>query len=426
LDTSDFQLLRCVAEGQLHRIDGELTGLVPDQRGSTYVRFFALHIEAIRTLIDSVSESYASSDDLMEQTVLGRKLYRLKFLLDQIHSNVFDYKGDVGRRDLPVGLLYLTDALVVDLLKASADPLIHLDGLYMYSTQRIKVEWEKLSNELGVVWSEDAEPIVFNLPGLDPTNAFLSPILAHEVGHSVIQRQDLVNDLEGKLDGSEVERLKSELSSADPSVGIDDALSQFQRWAEELLCDALATELTGPSLLFSSAVFLPASAAGQSGRNHPDAGQRIALTLRQMELGGWIPLLEHVCPVILEWLRTVALVPPVDNSPREGFLRSLVDLAQDAIAKIASDHVGSSLSSASYEAVEGEMSALLAQGIPPADLPGGPVSVWQIVNACWLHGIVGHGDNSVGLAEVVTDEQLSNFTLKTVEMASVLNLWRVE
>lgn len=426
MDHASFALLVRVAGDQLRRLRSFLGDLSAGQRGSTYIKFVGLHLEAIDGLVGQIADEYSQAGTDFERSVVGRKLYRIKIFLDDIHGNLVEHRGDIGRTDLPVGVLHIVDALIEDLLKASADPVVHLGQPYMYSTIRMADQWKRLSGELGVSWTEPVEPIIFNLPGLDPGNALLSPILAHEVGHSVIQRHDLVAEVDSRLDVTKVEALKLTYA-ATPGALTDEAMEQFGRWVEELLCDALATELTGPGLLFAGAVFLPASSAGHSGPSHPDPAQRIALTLEQLSRGGWIPFLETSCPSTLAWLRHLASVGPASSSPREVLLRELVVLATDALIEVATDYVAAStLDWSEFNSKEGAIRDLVVAGIPPAELDGKPVSPWLIIVAVWMNAIETHGDSANGLASAVADAPLSKFALKTVEMSRVLKFWKAE
>lgn len=424
MEANSFALLGSTVEGQLGRLRAVLTTLPKDQRGSTYLGFVDRHLVALDQLTSETQTSFQAGDDA-EQEIYGRKLARIHYLLGFLHHEVFEYRADIGRRDLPPGILYLVDYLIAHLLKASADPLIHLNPMYMYSTQRLVHRWDRLSRELGLSWDGPVEPVIFNLPGLDPGNALLSPVLTHEVGHSVIQRNDLVSEVGARLNIATVDALKVELLAADPEVKVDDALDQFARWAEELLCDALATEITGPCFAFSVAVFFPASAAGRSGPDHPDPAQRFELALHQLSLNGWMPVLQQLCPVTTAWLKTVAKVGPLSSpTPVETFLRKLVDLARIPIREVAVKYVGESLTWATFQPLEQQLSEMLAEGLPPAELDSDPVPLWHIMTAIWLYSFTVHGDEPKGLVAAVEDHSLSRFALKAVEMSQVLRLWR--
>lgn len=424
MDADTFGLLAEAVEGQAVRLRAVLDDIAPQQRGSSFAAFVRRHLEAIEQMAAAVVAAFPQAPD-PATPILGNKLSRCRGMLSDLHSELVTYSGDIGRRDLPSGLLYLVDSLIDDLLMARADPLFHLDGRYMYSTQRVLDRWKPLSTQLGVVWAEPAEPVIFNLPGLDPGNAFFSPVLVHEVGHSVIQRHDLVLDLLGQLDTTAVRAIEDAYTAADPNADVRGAQDQFQLWAEELLCDALATELTGPSFIFSVAVFFPASAAGQSGPHHPDPAQRFEQTLDQLGSAGWDSALAARCPSVFAWLNTLPAVPPMlPSTPRDLFLRSLVELARPRIIDVARHHVTATMTWDSYIRSADQLESLLAAGIPPAGLDGEPVPPWNVVAAVWLYALSVHGDTPEGLVLAVKDQKLSRFALKTIEMSRVADLWR--
>jgi hypothetical protein len=424
LDSDSFELLDRVVEAQVERLRSGLAHVERDQRGSTYVEFVGRHLCALDTRVSEIRADFGSADEA-ERTFHARKLLRIRALLNEFHGEVLDYRSDIGRKDLPSGLLHLVDYLIEDLLKASADPIIHLDSEYMYSTQRLLDRWRKISNDLGIEWTETVEPVIFNLPGLDPGNALLAPVLAHEVGHSVIQRNDLVATLDSRLDSVALQLLKDEYLASSDEASLNACLGKFSFWAVELLCDALATELTGPSFAFSVAVFFPASSAGQSGPKHPDPAQRFSLALHQLKTNGWEPALRRLTPNVFSWLEGVERVQPmVPPDADERFLRNLVDFAIPSIAAVAKEYVGSCLDWGSFEPLEDTLGGLIAAGIPPAELAGEPVPPWHTVAAIWLYGIAVHGDVPAGLVRCVEDVSLNGFTLKTIEMIRVLKLWK--
>lgn len=423
MDNHTFNLLRGAVAGQIGQLTEVLDRTATGQRGSTFAIFVRRHLHAIEERASSIETAFAGASTPVKPA-LGIALARCRLLLTQLHSELVTYCFDIGRQDLPAGLLYLVDLLIDDLLKASADPLIHLNDRYMYSTQRILHRWENLSTHLGITWKEPAEPVIFNLPGLDPGNAFLAPVIAHEVGHSVIQRHDLVLELLGRLDASEIQILKETYRSADDDADVKVAQEQFQFWAEELMCDALATELTGPSFMFSVAVFFPASSAGASGPRHPDPSQRFCQTLEQLASAGWEEPLQAACPGVFAWLKTLPTVPPiVPSTPRETFLRGLVDVARPHIIQVARDYVTARMTAETFTPVGERIRALLAAGVPPGELDSKPVPPWQIIVAAWFYALEVHGDTPEGLVAAVEDGGLSRFTLKSVEMSRVMDLW---
>lgn len=420
MDEGSFRfLLECVS-AQEKRLEALIPEL-PGGRGSTYIEFVAAHVAGATAYRKDLAHRYdaANSDD--ERTVLGNQLLRIDFYLKEMHEAVYRFRSDAGRTDLPVGLIYLIEALMEGLDLAATDRIVHLDDYYMYSVVPLVDKWSALSAALGVVFTDPARPIVFNLPGADPANIFLSPIVAHEVGHAVEWASGLLARCIDKVDVAELNAVVSNASTINADVDANEILNL---WFVELLCDALAVALTGPSMLFASLVFLPAPAGGEPSKTHPDPLRRIDLLLKQLAADGWMPLLEAHVPGVLAWARTSATLP----SPREAVVVELekgIEVVAQALADVAKEVVGERLlTPAAYDLVSGPIGEALEAGIPPCEHDGKPFDVWPIVLGTWLFGITQAGGDPASLPKVAGDSQLNGFALKAIEMSTILRTWR--
>lgn len=352
-----------------------------------------------------------------EERAKARDLQRLAHELNLLYEAISLFGDDVGRTDLPIGLLHLVDELISDLLPSGADPIVHTATSNMYSTWSI---FHAMPSILDPNALATPHPVAFNLPGLDPGNAMFAPILAHEVGHTCWQR-GMGQDLVARLDKPAIDAVLSAAvqSGADPQQ----LMEQFSGWLQELMCDALAATLTGPSFLFASVVFLPGPGAAVLG-THPYPRDRLGFTLRILDNLGWFPELEELVPDVLAWCRDLAQNPDLQGSPVETALRLAAEIAEPAMMALAEETAVNRLSADHFAAARSDLFDHLDLEIPPVTSAGLPTSAWMAISACWLREIQRRsGDGPAALPAIAADERLNRFLLKTVELSGIVRLW---
>jgi hypothetical protein len=331
------------------------------------------------------------------------------------------YLDDVGRRDIPVGLWQSIDVLVEGLLPGGADPVIHFDDHYMYSTADLVTAVQGGLAALGVAYPDSVvRPVVFFLPGTDPSNALLMPILAHEVGHTAVEQNSLGSKAFKRVDAVRLNTLFDDCLQAAGNPPPGPWQVQLFRWMDELLCDALATVLTGPSLLFASATFLPAPDPGTLG-SHPFPADRLRISVQQLKALGWSKVLQESIPKTLAWLESLKAPPPTDD--RERFLRGAVDIIEPALFEVAKSHAKQTLTPADFGAVSGDLVTMIQANIPPAQVKGRHVDPWAITLAAWIYQFSALGDTPKSLAVAVADRKFNAFVHKSIEMAGITRLW---
>jgi len=367
-------------------------------------------------------------DDAAAVEVELRGLLRLLPQLDGIHRLVATYRVDVGRQDLPVGLMHLVDRLVDDLLPSSTDPLIHLDSDYMYSTlPLVAYSGFVLHGSSAGAQAQsfpEPHPVAFNLPALDPSSALLAPILAHEVGHAAC-REKLINEVAQALPtqqiNDEFQAAAAQLPAMTQAIAAEWS-GAFRDWFEELLCDAVATALTGPSFLFALSVFLPAPAAHAVG-SHPHERDRIGFCLRLLDQLGWTPFLETHVREIYEWCADLAGSPVLDGTSKETFLRAAMTTIEPLLFRVATEHVTTGMTS--DQAEQGRVAALelLALEVPPVAADDQLLTPWQVILYGWLSEIARLGSDPQALVMAVSNRDLNAFLTKTIELAGIARLW---
>lgn len=424
MDQPDFEFLLSHLEAQEKRLRLFLDRRQKQARGSTFIRLVRLHISGAGNLRAQLAVQYAAAADPTARGAIERKVLRLREALDDLHIWAVHFAADVGRTDIPVGLMYLVDAMLGVVMTEPRDALFHTDDNYMYSVISPVQPLSELFDTKVVAWAETTQPVILNLPGADPTNMFLAPILAHEVGHPAVVEQGLLNQFDHTVDKSAIQPVWDDCVKMGVS---DSALREvFSKWITELICDAFAVAIAGPSMLFASLAFLPGPIAGRFGESHPDAAHRIALTIRWLEELGWDEWLADRLPEVDAWARGLAGQTADPKVP--AVLRRLSDAVPycgDAIWSIVSTIVGlHRFEPVQYVPFEHEASALLSHRIPPVEIGSGSLQPWVIVLATWVHALSMRGANPAVVAHCVDDRPQSEAALKAIELASVLRLWR--
>jgi len=420
MDQQSLELLETLLTDRLARIEAICSAASPG-RGHRMIALARIISSSLAGEKDRVVQSYtaAGSDD--ERRAVLRRLLRL-LQLSEVLSLLKPYVDDIGRRDVPLGLWRMIDLMIAGLLPNGADAIIHFDDHHMYATADLAAGVATVLSTLGTAYADPIRPVVFFVPGTDPTNALLLPILAHEVGHTAVEQANLGSATLSKVDITALNQLfdKSLKAAGNPPPGPWQV--QLFRWVDELLCDALATVLTGPSLLLSSAMFLPAPNPGALS-SHPFPADRLRLSLEQLDRLGWLPLVTSVAPGIVQWLRGLQ-VPTPSDPPRQEFLRGAIEILKPAIFEVSENHVREPLNPVAFTAVQTDLVALLTDGIPVAEVSGSAVQPWAIVLAAWLSQIGLRGDAPRSLASATADRQFNSLVHKSIELSGILTIWK--
>lgn len=392
-----------------------------------HAQFVTASDRAFKNIVDADQTNEPRSSMLLE--LAGRQLERIRIQLDSLHIYFATYRDAVARSDIPVGLQHLVDLLMEQIVGTDGDPVIHLNPNNMYSTIDMVPALQELTAALdppGETFAGRRHPILFNLPALDPKNVLLAPVLAHEVSHTLVSR-DLLRTFqqEMQVDGTlaVVQSDLVPLESATP--GVSGPLGQqFRAWSSELLCDAIALALTGPSFLFALVAFAPPSASGSSGDRHPDNQDRVAFALELADQLGWIAPMEERCPGLLGWLRHVSSQPVLQNTPAETFLRSAILTTASTRTSVVLDQIGDAYRGDASLSRLDEASHWLAQGVPMVDPGGQALSPWEVVLAGWFGAIKVHGDLPESVAIAAHDEGFNALLVKGIEYSQIVSSWR--
>lgn len=357
--------------------------------------------------------------------LLSNQLERLEPVLDNLHIPLATYREAVARADVPVGLQHLIDVLMEEIIPSKGDPIIHLDSTNMYSTYDLASSiGETISKVFPQASNFDGtHPIVFNLPALDPSNVLLAPVLAHEVAHTAVDRKLMtafLDELAGNAAFSDINIAFQSLEKGDQ----EEARRRLFAWTEELLCDAVAITMFGPSYMFAFTSFVPPTNTMPASPSHPDIQERMGYSLRLVDALGWRRFLEENSPGLLRWLEECSLHPvPVDGSVAS-FLRVAIERTSLLRQQIALSHIEKPFECDQNANIVVKASPQLAAGVPIGEIEGVALTTSEVVLAAWMGAVLTHGDRPGTLALAAGDLGYNNVVVKALENCQIVRNWQ--
>ncbi|MCA1706312.1 MAG: hypothetical protein LC808_24815 [Actinobacteria bacterium] len=334
--------------------------------------------------------------------------------------------------NLNLGSLYATEEYARILVGTDVDLVVVPNPEYMYAT----TSWPfsaVIDNTPGFTPSTSRRPIVLNYPLSDSDRLLLHPIFAHELGHASADEHGLVAAVEAELDGDPSFRAGLQQTVEDIAANstavtkpqISGMLRGWLRdWIEELLCDHLAIEASGPAFIWAFAMFVMPFSYGEPGSEHPPNTVRLRLALEHLARRGWRPYMERVAPEVTAWLDAIAADASGYLDTRFAFLREQLlahaRILQDAAIGRAGTHT---LDPAASEAVADEAARLLSRLILPVGL-NDPLEGRAILLGGWQQALRDHGDSPSGMVSALMDRRLQDLIGKAIEMSVVAAAWK--
>ena len=392
---------------------------VPPSRGSSVVPLIHFICDSIATRAERFGAQIltAPAEDVASYFRMLQQLLKVEVSL---HDYVSKYRSEIDRHDLPVGLLYLVDSIALDLLGSEFDPLIHTDSKRNYSTDSLLHDLQPLIKQCDGSYSETTKPIIFNVPALDPANAFLAPILVHEAAHTYLRTSTLVSEIQTAMPDKVqqlAEKYKKDTGSTWPH-------RIFDNWVAELLCDCIALLMTGPSFPLALSSLAASFDAVPRSDTHPYMLDRVAIMWRHMVVLGWDNLFAENLPTVAEWFHSMSYEDSDEANP-EAILRQQAMAVGEVLLDICGPHVRHKLEHDRFHATSEVIQSSIRDKVPPAEVNGEAPSPWSVVLSGWLVALEDVAD-PLDLATVVGDDDLSRFLVKTMELAAIVELWRNE
>jgi hypothetical protein len=330
-----------------------------------------------------------------------------------------------------MGSLYLTEDCARILVGSDVDLVVVPDQEFMYST----TSWmfsAVINSTPGFAPSTKRRPIVLNYPLSDSDRLLLHPIFAHELGHAAVHEHNLVAAVEAALDNDPaftaafnqaVTDMQSIWTAATPAKIAGTMRALLRQWIEELLCDHLAVEVTGPAFLWAFASFAMPLGYAAPAESHPPNTLRTQLLVTLLTERGWRGYLDRIAPNVVAWVDSIANDAAAPMTLPFSFLRDQLLAHGQALRDVATTRAGSgSLVPSNAEPEADEASGLLAETILPNGIDE-PLDGRAILLAGWQHAFSEHGDSVEGVVAALTDRQLQELVGKAIEMSVVARTW---
>ena len=428
-DAHDFELLLGAALQEIATLrDDPRLSPMPGKRGAALREHV---LDLLGAVEHRIGQEPAAGAPQAVRGAFARSMRQSIVMLRGAHA-ALPWLAATRNPNINLGSLYMTEEYARSLVGTDVDLVVVPDPEFMYAT----TSWPfsaVINSTAGFTPTNTRRPIVLNYPLSDTDRLLLHPIFAHELGHSSADEHGLVATAETELDSDPAFRNALEQTVNDmaanywpvaPSTQISGTLRAWLRdWIEELLCDHLAIEATGPAFIWAFAVFVMPLTYGEPGAEHPPNTVRMKLALDHLARRGWRSYMERVAPGITGWLDQIAADATGALDPPFAFLRDQLITHANVLQDTAMARVGGdTLDPAASEPAADEAAGLLQRLILPVGL-GDPLEPRAILLGGWQQAFREHADNPAGLVEALTDRRLQELVGKAVEMSTVAAAW---
>jgi hypothetical protein len=426
-DPSDLQLLVASARHEVATIrdDYRLNLPLPGKRGVALKEHILDLLGAVEHRAQQEPPATAAQ---AARSAFARSLRQSIVVLRAAHA-ALPWLAAVCSPSINLGSLYLTEECARILVKHDVDLVMVPDFDYMYMT----TSWpfgDVINSTSGFVPSAIRRPIVLNYPLTDDSRLLMHSIFAHELGHASCDEYALVDHIEGALnnDPGFVAAFQeivdtSTSAAASPAETAGAIRTLLRRWIEEVLCDHLAIETTGPAFVWGFVSFALPLTYGKPAPSHPPNTLRLRLALDHLNDRGWRSYMEHVAPKVTTWMDSIGDDATDSMLPHFAFLREQLLHHAPVIRKTATDRVGSAMLDPSVVVPEAnEAAGLIRRLILPVGLKES-LQPRSILLGGWQEAFHRHGDSPAGIVAALSDSHLQDLIGKAIEMSVVREAW---
>ncbi len=425
----DFKFALGSVERLLRQFRAEVKALLPAAgRGTVLADHVLAVLDAIARKVENLEAEYPQRHSEASKRAGARELRLYAPLVWATHS-ALTWLDPVEAQRFDLGALHFADELALSLLGPGVEVSPVQSRDYMYSTQSWPFHWlfeEHLGDETPE--PERPAPIVLSIPAHERHTMLLHCLFAHELAHTAVRDGRLVDRaLEPLLAGGAYDALLGEAVARAGQFGalVEEAGGKMARlWIDELLCDALAFGLLGPSYLLAFAEVGLSVGWAEPDAEHPSMASRTRLLVRLAEHSGWAQMLEKRLAQIWAWFKYAA-TEPAEGSTIAWFAEEVSRNCSTRIMELSEEALDDArFTSEQWIACEGYLRELLDADVLPVEGPDGEaLSHAEIMLGCWLAALDEHEDTPGAISLAVDESEYQRFVAKAIEMSTALRLW---
>jgi hypothetical protein len=282
---------------------------------------------------------------------------------------------------------------------------------------------------------------ILSFPDIYRDNIVGNISLAHEVGHFVINVENLVAKIipnvmvdftrfSEYVDGF-VQQPSSQIASRDAILEerLQFLLSLLKNWIQELLADMIGFYLSGPVFLFSlTEVILSTSAYDHASDRYPPSSYRLELILKEIKKKQFINKIadkyykdrisdhiqsteKYLLTLHVQHRNTILEIAFDAVRSVENLIRSIADAVTSSMHQYTPDDFGGDVC---------KLIGKLEQVIPPAETERGtPANIISILNAGMIYKRIWIDKTDVRKQEVIeqTEHTINALVLRSIEMS---------
>jgi hypothetical protein len=429
-DTTDIEFLLAAARREIRVLrDDPRAAPLTGNRGAALREHLLDLLAAVEHRLDTPLDHSAPPD---VTAAFARSLRQSIAVLQGAHA-ALPWLSATRDPKVNLGSLYLAEEFAAKLIGTNVDLVTVADPQFMYST----VSWPfagVVNTTPGYSATTTRRPIVLNYPLSDSDRLLLHPIFAHELGHAAVDEHALVAEVQTRVDADPDFAAALHQAVAD-TAAVWPGLSETRRagtlraylrnWLEELLCDHLATVVSGPAFLWAFAGFVLPLSYDDLGQSHPPNTVRLRLILDLLERQGWMDYMLEVAPSVTGWLQGVSTATPTVTDTVGDFLRSAAIRSASAVQEAAIARVAEGCIDPDDVGAQAKEAAWLLKHVilPVGEAPLAPLA---ILLGGWTEGFRRHGDSPRGLVASMDESSLQELVGKAVEMSTIATHWVAE
>lgn len=334
-------------------------------------------------------------------------------------------------RDSPIdlGTRYYVERVARDIVADDVEVTVVATEHMSYATT--SNPFEDLIEGWGTRTGNRRSVVVVLIPRREQHSGLLHPLIVHELGHAADSASGLVDGI--WTTARTRSRLSAKFSAAasglardqglDPSDATDHIAERLRAWIAEALCDAIATQLLGPTYLYSFIAEVIAASLDESGPRHPPPRQRVRHIVAQLDRLGWKEFTRQQDLGLDDWVRAL-IQGRVTYVGVAEFLTWAIDDLRAVIRTAAEKVVGSRRFLPDSEELA-EVRALLDLKVPPAQQLDGrkPIQPASIMLCCWHAALAGRGGGPAALAPAADAEEHAELLPAALELSAIVDAW---